>query len=419
MHRGRFLTIFLILVALSLLFDIYAYNGLRTIASGWKSRQFRRLLLWGYVIVSVGLMLLLVLGIGSFSTPKGMRPYHEWVLSLFLALLVTKLVFVLVLFLWDSGRFFYAIVSRLFGPRRTANEPFLPARRQFMVDTAMLIAAVPFGAFLYGMFKGKYDFRIHRETLHFDDLPAAFDGFTITQISDIHSGSFDNHQAVRRGIQLAQAQHSDLFVFTGDLVNNVAWEIEPYLDDFSQLRAPFGQFSILGNHDYGDYIKWDKVGDQEANLEKLKAHHGTLGYRLLMDEHVVLERGGQKIALLGVQNWGRGFIQLGDIEKALAGVDRDMFKILLSHDPTHWEEKIRYHPTTIHLTLAGHTHGAQFGVESDSLRWSPVQYRYLDWAGLAKEKNRYLYVNRGFGFLAFSGRLGIWPEITVITLRKA
>ncbi|HEV3412961.1 MAG TPA: metallophosphoesterase [Puia sp.] len=418
MHRGRFLTIFLILLALSLLFDVYAYNGLRTVASGWKSALFRKLFLYGYLAVSVGLMLLFVTGIGSLFTPQGMRPYHEWVLSLFLALLVTKLFFVLVLFLWDSGRFIYSVGNWLFGPRRQAGQPFMPARRQFMVDTALLVAAVPFGAFLYGMLKGKYDYRVHRQTLYFDDLPEAFDGFTITQISDIHSGSFDNHAAVQRGIRLAQAQKSDLFVFTGDLVNNVAWEIEPYLEDFSRLRAPFGQFSILGNHDYGDYIKWDSAEAKDANLEKLKAHHRTLGYRLLIDEHVILEKGGQQIVLLGVQNWGRGFIQLGDIDKALDGVDPAAFKILLSHDPTHWEEKIRYNPTMIHLTLAGHTHGAQFGVESDHLRWSPVQYRYLDWAGLANEKNRYLYVNRGFGFLAFSGRIGIWPEITVITLKK-
>lgn len=347
-----------------------------------------------------------------------MLPFHEWVLSLFLALLFTKLFFVLALFLWDSGRFFYALGTWLFGPPRAAGQPFMPARRQFMVDTALLVAAVPFGAFLYAMVKGKYDYRVHRETLYFDDLPEAFDGFTITQISDIHSGSFDHRAAVQRGIRLAQEQKSDLFVFTGDLVNNVAWEIEPYLEDFSQLRAPYGQFSILGNHDYGDYIKWDSIEEKEANLESLKAQHGTLGYRLLMDEHVMLEKGGQKIALLGVQNWGRGFIQLGDIDKALDGIDAGAFKILLSHDPTHWEEKIRYHPITIQLTLAGHTHGAQFGVETDHFRWSPVQYRYLDWAGLAKEKDRYLYVNRGFGFLAFSGRLGIWPEITVFTLKK-
>jgi predicted MPP superfamily phosphohydrolase len=201
-------------------------------------------------------------------------------------------------------------------------------------------------------------------------------------------------------------------------VNNAAWEIEPYIKNFSQLKAPYGQFSTLGNHDYGDYIEWASEAEKAANLDKLIEHHKTLGYRLLLDENVVLEKGGQKISLIGVQNWGRGFIQIGDLDKALEGVDKDAFKILLSHDPTHWEEKVRYHPANVHLTLAGHTHGAQFGVETAGFRWSPVQYRYLDWAGLVNEKDRYLYVNRGFGFLAFSGRLGIWPEITVITLKK-
>lgn len=418
MHRGGFLTIFLILIASSLLLDLYVFNGLKTFASNWKSAHIRKIFLYGYLFFAVGLVILLIAGIGSFTTARGMTPFHEWVLSLFLALLITKIFFVLVLFLGDIGRFLYALIDKLVKPNRSVAGPFLPARRQFIVDAAILVAAVPFTAFLYAMLRGKYDFRVHRETLSFDDLPDAFDGFTVTQVSDIHSGSFDNSAAVRRGIRLAQAQKSDLFVFTGDLVNNAAWEIEPYLADFSQLRAPYGQFSILGNHDYGDYIKWDSVEEKAANLEKLKGHHKTLGYRLLLDENVVLEKGGQKIFLIGVQNWGRGFIQIGDIDKALQGVDKDAFKLLLSHDPTHWEEKIRYHPTTIHLTLAGHTHGAQFGVETDKFRWSPVQYRYLDWAGLVNEKDRYLYVNRGFGFLAFSGRLGIWPEITVITLRK-
>jgi predicted MPP superfamily phosphohydrolase len=281
-----------------------------------------------------------------------------------------------------------------------------------------LVAAVPFTGFLYAMFKGKYDFKLHKETFYFDDLPDAFDGFTITQISDIHSGSFDNKDAVQRGIDLAKSQKSDLFVFTGDLVNNAAWEIEPYLEHFRQLKAPYGQFSILGNHDYGDYIEWDSEDEKAANLVRLKQHHKELGYRLLLDENVVIEKGGQKISLIGVQNWGRGFIQVGDLDKALNGVDKDAFKLLLSHDPTHWEEKVRYHPTKIHLTLAGHTHGAQFGVETTGLRWSPVQYRYYDWAGPAEQYGRQLYVNRGFGFLAFSGRLGIWPEVTVITLKK-
>ncbi len=418
MHRGGILIVFLIITALSLLFDWYVFFGLKTFTNDWQSKQLRYWVTFGYLVISVGVTATLLIGLGSFSTARGMTPFHEWVLSLFLTFFFTKLFFVLVLFLGDIGRFFYGIVNYFAKPKGKVIEPFFPARRKFISEIAILVAAVPFTSFFYAMLKGKYDFKLHKETLYFDDLPDAFDGFTITQISDIHSGSFDNTEAVQRGIDMAKAQKSDLFVFTGDLVNNAAWEIEPYMDRFSQLRAPYGQFSILGNHDYGDYINWDSEAEKAANLDKLKEHHKALGYRLLLNENVVIEKGGQKLSLIGVENWGRGFIQLGDLDKALQGADKDAFKILLSHDPTHWEEKVRYHPTTIHLTLAGHTHGAQFGVETAGFRWSPVQYRYLDWAGLVNEKNRYLYVNRGFGFLAFSGRLGIWPEVTVITLKK-
>jgi uncharacterized protein len=418
MHRGGFVKVFLAFVAISLLLDWYVFNGLKTLTSGWRSARLRKLVKWGYLVTSVGVTVIFLAGLGSLSTAKGMTPFHEWMLSLFLIFLITKIFFSLVLFLGDIGRFFYGIIKNIAKPKVNTTAPFFPARRKFISEAAILVASIPFTGLLYAMLKGKYDYRVHKQTLYFSDLPSAFDGFTITQLSDIHSGSFDNTGAMQRGIDLAKAQKSDLFVFTGDLVNNAAWEIEPYIPNFSQLRAPYGQFSILGNHDYGDYIKWDSEKEKAANLDRLKEHHKTLGYRLLLDENVVLEKDGQKISLIGVQNWGNGFIQIGDIDKALQGVDKDAFKILLSHDPTHWEEKIRYHPTTIHLTLSGHTHGAQFGVETDKFRWSPVQYRYLDWAGLAKEKDRYLYVNRGFGFLAFSGRLGIWPEITVITLKK-
>jgi predicted MPP superfamily phosphohydrolase len=298
------------------------------------------------------------------------------------------------------------------------HQPAFPARRKFISEVAVLVAAIPFSSFFYAMLKGKYDYRLHKTTLYFDDLPEAFDGFTITQLSDIHSGSFDNVAAMQKGIDMARAQKSDLFVFTGDLVNNAAVEIEPYLDRFGSIKAPYGQFSILGNHDYGDYIEWKSPEAKAANLETLKQHHKTLGYRLLLNENVTIEKGGQKISLIGVQNWGRGFIQMGDLNKALQGVPKDAFKVLLSHDPTHWEDHVRYNPANIHLTLSGHTHGAQFGVEIPGFKWSPVKYRYLDWAGLANHNQRYLYVNRGFGFLAFSGRLGIWPEVTVIELRK-
>lgn len=418
MHNGGIFRVFIIIAAISLLMDWYVFAGLRTITSTWASARWRKVVNYGYLLISIGVTAAFLLMLKSFATAGGMTPVHEWILSFFLTFFITKLFFVVILFLGDIGRLVYGLVDNISRSADEKRTPFFPARRKFISQAAVVVAAIPFTGLLYAMFKGKYDFKVHRQTLFFSDLPEAFDGFTITQLSDIHSGSFDNTEAVQRGIDLAKAQKSDLFVFTGDLVNNAAWEIEPYINHFNQLKAPYGQFSILGNHDYGDYIRWDSEAEKAANLDKLKQHHKTLGYRLLLDENVVIEKGGQKISLIGVQNWGRGFVQVGDLEKALKGVDKDAFKILLSHDPTHWEEKVRFHPTDIHLTLAGHTHGAQFGVETGSFRWSPVQYKYINWAGLIKEKNRHLYVNRGFGFLAFSGRLGIWPEVTVITLRR-
>ena len=418
MHGGGIIRVFLVIAAISLLMDWYVFSGLRTLTNDWQSLRARQLVNYGYLVISIGVIVVFVLGFGSFTTAKGMTPIHEWVLSIFLTFFFTKLVFIIVIFLGDTGRFFYGIVNSVVKPKNQTITPYFPARRKFITELAILIAAFPFAGFFYAMFKGKYNYKVHRETLYFSDLPDAFDGFTITQLSDIHSGSFDSDESVQKGIDIAKAQKSDLFVFTGDLVNNAAWEIEPYIKRFKEIKAPFGQFSILGNHDYGDYIQWNSESEKAANLDKLKQHHKELDYRLMLDENVELEKNGQKIALIGVQNWGRGFIQIGNLDKALKGVDTNAFKILLSHDPTHWEEKVRYNPVNIHLTLSGHTHGAQFGVETAGFRWSPVQYRYLDWAGLVKEKDRHLYVNRGFGFLAFSGRLGIWPEITVITLKK-
>ena len=418
MHGSAIFRVFLFVAAITLLLDWYVFNGLRTLVQDWSSQRLKNALLWGFLTLSIGTTLTFLIGMSSFRTARGMTPFHEWVLSLFLVFLVTKLVFSIILFLGDFGRIFYGLGDRLINGGDRKDVPFFPARRKFISEIALVVAAVPFGGLLYGMFKGKYDYKVYRETLFFDDLPEAFDGFTITQLSDIHSGSFDHTSAVQRGIDLAKAQNSDLFVFTGDLVNNAAWEIEPYIDQFKQIKAPFGQFSILGNHDYGDYIQWDSLQEKEANLEQLKDQHKKLAYRLLLDENLELEKNGQKISLVGVQNWGKGFIQLGDLDKALKGVNESAFKILLSHDPTHWVEKVRHHAAKIQLTLSGHTHGAQFGVETAGLRWSPVKYIYPYWAGPASYNGRQLYVNRGFGFLAFSGRLGIWPEVTVLTLRR-
>ncbi|GAB3935995.1 metallophosphoesterase [Mucilaginibacter myungsuensis] len=417
MRGGGIFKLFLIFSVVTFLMDWYVYHGLKTWTLDWQNKRAQQILLWCYLIVSIGVTVVFLGGLFFLSTAKGLSHFHEYMLSLFLTFFVSKLIFIIVMFLGDIGRFFAGVVKYLSSNPKNG-EPFFPSRRKFISELAILIAAIPFSSFFYAMWKGKYHYKVHRQTIYFDDLPEAFDGFTITQLSDIHAGSFDNPEAVQRGINLAQAQKSDLFVFTGDLVNNAAFEIEPYIERFRQLKSPFGQFSVLGNHDYGDYIKWDSEAEKHANLEQLKVNHWAMSYKLLLDEHVELEKDGQKISLIGVQNWGDHFVQKGDLNKALTGVDPNAFKILLSHDPTHWEKVVKDHPSNIHLTLAGHTHGAQFGIEAAALRWSPVQYRYKHWSGLAEHAGRYLYINRGFGFLAFSGRLGIWPEITVLTLKR-
>ncbi|WP_347159082.1 metallophosphoesterase [Pontibacter chitinilyticus] len=404
----------------SLLLDWYVYQGMKRLVNSWSARQRRTVSRVYWVAWFVFLAAFAYAIYARFSAGYA-TPFAQWMINAFVTLLVTKLVFILVLFAEDIIRALVAafrLLQRLVKGRRTGQQELMPERRKFVSQLALVLAGIPFVSFLYGVTKGKYDYRVHRHTLYFDDLPEAFDGFTITQISDIHSGSFDDTEAVQRGIELVKAQQSDLFVFTGDLVNDLAPEIVPYIDNFKQIKAPYGQFSILGNHDYGMYHEWPSEAAHEANMVRLKQHHVELGYHLLLNENVTIEKGGEKIALIGVENWGKGFIQKGDLDQALVGVDENAFKLLLSHDPSHFEEIVKHHPTRVHLTLSGHTHGMQMGVETPLFRWSPVQYRYKNWAGLAEENNRKLYVNRGFGFIGFSGRVGIWPEVTVLELRK-
>ncbi|WP_244311242.1 metallophosphoesterase [Mucilaginibacter metallidurans] len=242
----------------------------------------------------------------------------------------------------------------------------------------------------------------------------------MTQLSDIHSGSFSSREGVEKGIKMVNAQKSDLVVFTGDLVNNQASEMDPWIPYFAKLKAAYGKYSVLGNHDYGDYIKWNTEADKHINLERLKEVHKEIGFSLLLNEAVPIYKDGQKISLIGVENWGKGgFHKYGDLDKATSTVAPDDFKILLSHDPSHWEAVTLAHQNHIHLTLAGHTHGAQFGLELFGFKWSPIKYIYKQWAGLYEKFGKFLYVNRGFGFLGLRGRVGIWPEITVITLKTA
>lgn len=292
------------------------------------------------------------------------------------------------------------------------------SRFAFISQTALVIGGALTAGLVYGM-RNRYRYNLTRQKLLIKNLPDEFKGLRIIQISDIHAGSFDDPEAVAEGVEAIMQEKPDLILFTGDLVNDRADEVAPYIEVFNKLRAPLGVYSVLGNHDYGDYYRWPTDEEKKQNLEQLKQHHADMGWRLLVNEHVLLERNNQHIALIGIENWGaRGFTQYGDMKKAVAGLkDSDVpVKILLSHDPSHWETEVRKDYRDINLTLSGHTHGMQFGIDIPGFKWSPVQYVYKHWAGLYQEDNQYLYVNRGFGFIGYQGRLGILPEITLIEL---
>jgi len=367
-----------------------------------------------YCFLGVIFLVLFALSISLMQVRKeGFSGVSKTVAHSFLLILIGQLVFISILLPIDIFRGLTAVTTLVF-----QGKSFLPVRSVLLTEFAMALSGLSCLLFIYGILRGKYAYRVIKHELYYDDLPPAFDHFTVLQISDIHAGSFGNRKAVQKGVDLIIAQKADLFVFTGDLVNNKASEILPWVDIFSKIKAPFGQFSILGNHDYGDYVRWPNPLAKQHNLQALKQYHAELGYRLLLDEHVAISKGDQNIILAGVENWGVGFGERGDLKKALSGVDNDDFKILLSHDPTHWETIVKKYSSKVHLTLSGHTHGMQVGLEALGIKWSPVKYRYPHWAGIANFNGRYININRGFGFLGFSGRVGIWPEITLITLRR-
>jgi predicted MPP superfamily phosphohydrolase len=403
-RRFQFLPMF-IFTALFLLLNWYILGGLQIIAD----QDYVPFVFWAVISLCLGAVMFALQGIQK----RGMGRFFKVATHTFLIVFVSELLFVVVLFLGDLYRLLIGTIQFI------GKHGFLaPARNGYWIDFGLILFGLSVLLFFYGIVKGKYAYRIIKHTLYFKDLPQAFDGFTLTQISDVHAGSFTDAAAVQKGIDLIKAQKSDLFVFTGDLVNNKAEEIKPWIGHFSQIKAPYGQFSVLGNHDYGDYIKWPSEAHKIANLELLKKYHADLGFQLLLDEHVVLHKDGDQIILAGIENWGLGFGERGDLEKALANTKKTDFKILLSHDPSHWEAQVKHHPSEIQLTLAGHTHGMQFGIEAFGLKWSPVKLRYKHWAGIKEEFGRFLNVNRGFGFIGFSGRVGIWPEITVIELKR-
>lgn len=400
----------ILFIIVYILVDIYAFQAVKTLT---KNSWIHGI----YLFFSLAILAALLYEFYTIGAGKVLDINAMYVFGIFLAFFVPKLIIIIFMFSEDIGRFFVGIFMKVAGSDET---PFMSSRRKFVSTIALGIAAIPFASLIYGMVQGRYNYRVLKYALEFDDLPDAFDGYTITQLSDIHSGSFDNRKEVEYAINLANEQKSDIMVFTGDLVNNLADELDDWKELFSTLNAPDGVFSVLGNHDYGDYVRWNNSQEKAKNLQKLKDIQKEMGWELLLNENRYLERKGQKIALIGVENWGlNGFKQVGDLDKASQGVSKEDFKIVLSHDPSHWQAQIKENPHNFHLTLSGHTHGMQFGVEIPRvLKWSPIQYRYKNWAGIYEEFGRYINVNRGFGFLGYPGRVGIWPEITVIQLKK-
>ena len=400
--------VYIILIGIFIIYFLLTFYASRSL----KTLKVPRWVEWLFWLITIGVVIHLLYhwfcrGKVVWSAPQ------QYAIAGLLTWLIICLFVTLPLLLEDITRLIKAIF------RKPTNAPRIPSRRKFVSTLGWGLAAIPFASILYSIFKGKYNYKVWKYTLYFDNLPKAFDGYRITQISDIHCGSFDNYEKIRYGVELINSQKSDVILFTGDLVNNLANEVHNWKSLFATLQAPDGVFSIMGNHDYGDYSSWETPEAKQQNLEHLFQLQKQMGWQLLLNEHCYLERDGEKIALIGVENWGHGrFSKYGDLNKAMEGVNTEDFKILMSHDPTHWQEVVLPENKDIQLTLSGHTHGMQCGIEIPGwLKWSPSQYIYKYWGGMYEEDGKYLNVNRGFGYHAFPGRLGVWPEITVIELK--
>lgn len=402
------LLVFLLVFAI---IETYAFQAFKTLV---KNKTF----LWAYAVLSLVLLLYIIYGFTQFDRSVGQTPSSLRTMGLMLLVYVPKILITLILLGEDVFRILIGVVNHFVDYNNEAT--FLPSRRKFVSQVGLGLAAIPFLSLIYGIFEGKYNFKVIKQAIFFPDLPDAFDGFTITQISDVHSGSFDNPDKIEYAIDLINQQKTDLILFTGDIVNTHAKEMHPWITTFNKIENhPFGKYAVLGNHDYGEYVTWKTKEEKAKNFEAIKELYGQIGFNLLLNEHTFIEKEGQKIALVGVENWGHNFKQVGDLNKAGAGLTKNDFKILMSHDPSHWEHVVKSDPNHYHLTLSGHTHGMQFGIEIPGyFKWSLAQYVYKQWAGLYENLGRYVYVNRGFGFHAYPGRVGIMPEITVIQLKK-
>ena len=375
----------------------------------------RKLAVIVYLLFLAGMILGLIYYFNGMDRSKGQTAESMHIMAFLVFFLLPKVVFTTAYLIEDIFRLSRWSKNKFISKQ---NKSFHRSR----IFTRIVLSLTVFVALsiIYGIFIGKYNYKVRQEIVHFETLPPAFNGMRILHISDLHVGSWDNKKAIEKGINLINAQSFDLLVFTGDFVNTLASEADPWTTLISQIKTPkYGKYAILGNHDYGEYVVWPNEDAKAKNFEEIKRNIEKSGFTLLMNENVALSNHQDTIYLLGVENWGTNFKKVGDLKKTTDGVSTNDFKIVLTHDPSHWTAEIVGHPQQYQLTLSGHTHGMQFGIDIPGIiEWSPSKYIYPEWGGLYQQKNQYLYVNRGFGFHAYSGRIGIWPEITVLELKK-
>ena len=396
----------LIFIFVMLALQWYSFQALKTV---FKTQSIQ----WIYIAISFIIVFQFIIGI-IFETG------FNYIFPSLLILVIFQLIIIPFIFTEDITRIFILSFDYLRSFFKEEKVVELVERRKFISQLAILIASIPVSALVVGVFWGKYNFKLIKHQLSFNNLPEDFDDFTIVHVSDFHMGSFSNIEKVKYGFDLIQKQNADVILFTGDMVNNLASELDPWKEIIGGLSAKYGKYSVLGNHDYGDYTSWDSEVDKIENFNKLKKTQNEMGFLLLLNESITIRKNNSKIDLIGVENWGNGFKKKGDLDKALSNSEINSFKILMSHDPSHWEEVVLNHSKHIDLTLSGHTHGMQFGIEIPGLiKWSPAKYKYKHWAGIYTEKNKIINVNRGFGVLAYPGRVGIYPEITVLKLKKS
>lgn len=406
-----------IIALIMVLLDLYVFQALKTVTQNANDRV-RTIIHISYWVIS-GLTLLALLSFPYIQALQSSKLFRNYVFAVLVGLFFAKLVGTVFFLTDDLRRGSVFLLSKVLpdtGARFLSEGNAIP-RSTFISWLGLGLGGGLFSTLLYG-FGNKYNYQVKKVKLAFNNLPQAFEGMRIVHVSDIHSGSFQNKAAVSRGVDMILQQDADLILFTGDLVNDRADEMAEYMDVFSRLKAPMGVYSTLGNHDYGDYVSWPSPQAKQENLERLKQVHAEMGWKLLMNEHVLLDKQEEKIALLGIENWGaKGrFPKYGKMHEAYPGTEKIPFKILMSHDPSHWDAEVKVKYSDIDLMLAGHTHGMQFGLENPYFKWSPVQWMYKQWAGLYEDGKQKLYVNRGFGFIGYPGRVGILPEITVLEL---